>query len=61
MDEGRIRRVLALVVAVLVLALFGVFAVRAYGDSNQPIPSEMFPLATLAAGYLFGFGVIRKQ
>ncbi len=46
-------------VALFVLAIFGVAAVISFIDPRRPIPPELYPLATVAAGYLLGYRVMK--
>lgn len=65
MDErSRINRLATLAVfgaALFVLGLFFVEIVLSIVDPRRPVPAEMYPLATLAFGYLSGYRLVKGK
>lgn len=45
---------LARAIALLVVALFGAAQVIGYLNPHRPVPAELYPLTTMAVGYLLG-------
>lgn len=55
MSDESIARVLAL----LIVGLFFVGQVFAYINPRRPVPAELYPLVTMAVGYLLGHRLLR--
>lgn len=45
---------IARAIALLVVALFMVAQVISYVNVTRPVPAELYPLTTMAVGYLLG-------
>lgn len=52
---------LARAVALLIVGLFVVAQAISYFDADHPVPAEMYPLVTVAVGYLLGLRLMSND